>query len=71
MLTKIRQKLNKNGFTLIEMMIVIEIIGILAARAIPPDAASRQTSYNSAAQSHLRNVKTTLEAYYADSQHYP
>ena len=50
MLTKIRRKLNKKGFTLIELMIVIAIIGILAAIAIPQFAAYRAKSYNSAAQ---------------------
>jgi type IV pilus assembly protein PilA len=71
MLTKIRQKLNKKGFTLIELMIVIAIIGILAAIAIPQFASYRQKSYNSASQSDLRNVKTNLEAFYADYQEYP
>jgi type IV pilus assembly protein PilA len=71
MLTKIRRKLNKKGFTLIELMIVIAIIGILAAIAIPQFAAYRQKSYNSAGQSDLRNVKTNLEAFYADYQAYP
>ena len=71
MLTKIRKKLNQKGFTLIELMIVVAIIGILAAIAIPQFAAYRTKSYNSAAQSDLRNVLTVLEAYYADNQEYP
>jgi type IV pilus assembly protein PilA len=66
-----RKKLNQKGFTLIELMIVIAIIGILAAIAIPQFAAYRQKSYNSAAHSDLRNVKTNLEAFYADYQAYP
>jgi len=70
MITKIRRKLNKKGFTLIELMIVIAIIGILAAIAIPQFASYRQKSYNSASQSDLRNIKTNLEAYYADYQEY-
>jgi type IV pilus assembly protein PilA len=52
-------------------MIVIAIIGILAAIAIPQFAAYRAKSYNSAAQSDLRNTLTVLEAYYADYQKYP
>ena len=71
MLTRIRKKLNNKGFTLIELMIVIAIIGILAAIAIPQFAAYRTKSYNAAAQADLRNVKTNLEAYYADYQVYP
>jgi type IV pilus assembly protein PilA len=71
MLTKITQKLNQKGFTLIELMIVIAIIGILAAIAIPQFASYRRKAYNSAALSDLKTVKTTLEAYYADNQFYP
>jgi len=62
---------NKKGFTLIELLIVVAIIGILAAIAIPQFAAYRIKSYNTAAQSDLKNVKTSLEAYFADNQMYP
>jgi type IV pilus assembly protein PilA len=39
---------DENGFTLIELMIVIAIIGILAAIAIPQFSVYRMRSYNSA-----------------------
>ena len=71
MLTKIRKKLDSKGFTLIELMIVIAIIGILAAIAIPQFAAYRKKAYNSASLSDLKNTKTTVESYYADNQYYP
>ena len=57
---------NEKGFTLIELMIVIAIIGILAAIAIPNFVSYRQRSYNSAAQSDLKNATTAQEAYYVD-----
>ena len=69
MLKKFRK--NQKGFTLIELLIVVAIIGILAAIAIPQFAAYRTKAYNSAAQSDLKNTKTSLEAYYADNQIYP
>jgi type IV pilus assembly protein PilA len=61
---------NEKGFTLIELMIVIAIIGILAAIAIPQFSAYRAKSYNSAAQSDLRNAATAQEAYFVDNQTY-
>lgn len=69
MLSKL-QKNNEKGFTLIELMIVIAIIGILAAIAIPQFSAYRQRSYNSAAQSDLRNATTAQEAYFVDNSTY-
>ena len=64
------QKRDEKGFTLIELMIVIAIIGILAAIAIPQFSAYRTRSYNSAANADLRNAATAQEAYYVDEQSY-
>lgn len=68
MLKKFRR--NEKGFTLIELLIVVAIIGILAAIAIPQFAQYRQRAFNSAAQSDLRNFKTTMEADFAENQQY-
>ena len=69
MLIKLANK-DERGFTLIELMIVIAIIGILAAIAIPQFSAYRKRSYNSAAQSDVRNIATAQEAYYVDESTY-
>jgi type IV pilus assembly protein PilA len=60
-------KINRlNGFTLIELMIVLAIIGILSAIAIPQFSLHRTRSFNAAAQADLRNAATAQEAYFMD-----
>jgi type IV pilus assembly protein PilA len=68
MLSKMTKK--NEGFTLIELMIVIAIIGILAAIAIPQFSAYRVRSFNAAANADLRNAATAQEAYYVDNGTY-
>ena len=62
---------NEKGFTLIELMIVVAIIGILAAIAIPQFAKYRQRAFNSASLSDARNTKTEVIGFNAEWQHYP
>ena len=71
MLTKTRKMLNNKGFSMVELLTVTAVISALAAVAIPQFSSYREKSFNSAAVSDLRNVKTVLEAYYEDHENYP
>ena len=65
MLQKLRG--NKKGFTLIELMIVIAIIGILSAIAITNFLAYRTRGQNSAAEQNARDFYNSAMAYFADT----
>ena len=66
MISYFAKKRNKKGFTLIELMIVIAIIAILAAIAIPQFQSYRTRGYNTAARADVKNAYTAAQAYFSD-----
>ena len=59
---------NKKGFTLIELMIVVAIIGILAAIAIPKFADLINKSKEGATKGALSSVRSAIQVYYGDNE---
>jgi len=59
------------GFTLLELLIVVGILGILSGIAIPNVASFMSVSTVSAANTELEHVKTAATAYYADNLVWP
>src|SRR5688500_2064722 len=75
MFIAIRERLERGreegGFTLIELMVVVLIIAILIAVAIPTFLGLRRRAQDRAAQSNLRNGMTAAKAFYTDNETYP
>lgn len=64
------QMTRRKGFTLLELLIVVVIIGILAAIAIPKFSTSKEKAVIVTMKSDLRNLVVSQEAYLADTQTY-
>jgi prepilin-type N-terminal cleavage/methylation domain-containing protein len=60
----------RQGFTLIELMVVLVVIGILVAVLIPRWANSRDRAFQAAMKSDLRNLATAEESYFFDNATY-
>ena len=65
-----RRNGNEEGFTLIELMVVVLIIAILIAIAIPTFLGARERAQNRSAQSNVRNALTAEKTSYTDTQTY-
>ena len=61
----------RSGFTLIEIMVVIVIMGIMAALVVPRVMGSTDDARKAAALADVKNIKTALDLYKLDNTRYP
>jgi general secretion pathway protein G len=62
---------NSRGFTLIEIMVVVVILGILAATIIPQFIGTTHDAKVSAAKAHIAELESALERFYVHLDRYP
>lgn len=63
--------MRRHAFTLIELLIVVAIIGVLAAIAVPNFLQAQVRAKVSKAVSNMKTIETALEAYHLDQSSYP
>jgi general secretion pathway protein G len=67
----LRHRASQHGFTLIEIMVVVVIIGILGAIVVPQFMSRPDQAKVTAAKVDLQAIGTALEMYRLDNFHYP
>jgi type IV pilus assembly protein PilA len=61
---------NQDGFTLVELLVVILIVGILSAVAVPAFLGQRARSHDTAAKTFARHAQSAMESHYHAGQTY-
>ena len=61
---------NSRGFTLVELLLVMVVLGVLATIVIPKFNKTRERAYVSSMKSDLRNLATIQEVYYSESNNF-
>ena len=67
----LRKRRNQRGFTLIELMVVLVIIGVLAALVVPNVLGRADDARVTAAKTDVNNLMQALKLYKLDNQRYP
>lgn len=68
---KIQIRNSRRAFTLVEMLLVITIIGILAALVVPKMMGRSEQARQAAARADISSIKTALDAFEVDNGYYP
>jgi type IV pilus assembly protein PilA len=63
--------INVKGFSLLELLVVVAIIGLLAAVAIPQFSSYRSRAVDSQMKSDLKNAALAMDSYFAENKVYP
>ncbi len=71
LLSRFRARRNQRGFTLIELIVVVTIIGILAGIALVNVSTAQRKAREAALRANLNQMRKAIDDFYADKQRYP